>query len=175
MDGFIPRRSAHDPVGRDWSRNKHKGHVMKSAVVFGSALLIVGLLVGCDRAKQMGRGFVFPVGDAARGQLAYIALECYTCHRVDRVPELPAPTVSPERVVVLGGKVAKVRTYGDLVTAIIHPKYEISDKLPNRGAFPESPMREVNAKMTVTQMIDLVTFLQPRYHELEPVYHTQGL
>lgn len=148
---------------------------MKTAVVMGSALLMVGLLVGCDRAKQMSRGFVFPEGDAARGQKAYVALECYTCHRVDGMPELPAPTVSPERVVVLGGKVAKVRTYGDLVTAIIHPKYEISDKLATRGQFLESPMREVNSTMTVTQMLDVVTFLQPRYHELEPIYPGPGL
>lgn len=148
---------------------------MKKAVVLGSALLVVGLLVGCDRAKQMSRGFVFPEGDAIRGQKAYVALECYTCHRVDGVPELPAPTVSPERVVVLGGKVAKVRTYGDLVTAIIHPKYEMSEKFTARGSFLESPMREVNGTMTVTQMLDIVTFLQPRYRELEPIYPGPGL
>lgn len=147
---------------------------MKTAFVFGSALLIAGLLVGCDRAKQMGRGFVFPEGDAVRGKNAYISLECYTCHRVDGVPELPVPAVSPERVVVLGGNVAKLRTYGDLVTAIIHPKYEISDKLVNSGAFPKSPMREVNSKMTVTQLLDIVTFLQPRYRELQPIYQAPG-
>ena len=96
-------------------------------------------------------------------------------NNLDGVPELPAPTVSPERVVVLGGKVAKVRTYGDLVTAIIHPKYEMSEKFTARGSFLESPMREVNGTMTVTQMLDIVTFLQPRYRELEPIYPGPGL
>lgn len=148
---------------------------MKKAVVLGSALLLVGLLGGCDRARQMSRGFVFPEGDATRGRNAYIALECYTCHRVEGVPELPVPTVSPERVVILGGKVAKVRSYGDLVTAIIHPKHELSDKLVNRGAFVESPMRDVNDRMTVKQLLDIVTFLQPCYHELEPIYTAPGL
>lgn len=143
---------------------------MKTAVVFWSALLLAGLFVGCDQARRMGRGFVFPVGDAARGQAAFVALECNACHRVDGVPELPGPAISPEKVVVLGGKVVQVRTYGDLVTAIIHPKYEISDKLANPAAFPESPMHHVNDKMTVTQLLDIVTFLQPRYKELEPIY-----
>lgn len=175
MDGFFPRRSAGESADRDWSRNKHMGHVMKTAVVFGSALLIVGLLVGCDRAKVMSRGFVFPVGDETRGRQAYIALECYTCHRVDGVPDLPGPAVSADRVVILGGKMAKVRSYGDLVTAIIHPNYEISEKLVNRAAYAESPMRVVNDKMTVTQMLDIVTFLQPRYRELEPINYDLGM
>ena len=148
---------------------------MKTAVVFGFALLLVGLLVGCDRAKRMSRGFVFPVGVEARGRQAFVELECYNCHRVDGVPDLPGPAVPSERVVILGGKVAKVRNYGDLVTAIIHPKYELSDKLVNRAAYPESPMHVVNDRMTVAQMLDIVTFLQPHYHELEPVYPDRGI
>lgn len=143
---------------------------MKSSVVFGAALLLAGLFVGCDQARRMSRGFVFPVGDATRGKTAFVALQCNTCHRVDGVPDLPGPVVSPEKVVVLGGKVVKVRSYGDLVTAIIHPKYEISENLANRTAYSESPMRQVNDTMTVTQLLDIVTFLQPRYQELEPIY-----
>jgi len=71
---------------------------------------------------------------------------------------------------MLGGKVMKVRSYGELVTAIIHPKYEISDKLAHASAYPESPMHQVNDTMTVTQLLDIVTFLQPRYQQLEPIY-----
>ncbi len=148
---------------------------MKTAVLFWSALLLAGLLAGCDRGRQMGKGFVFPEGDAQRGQKAFVDLQCYNCHRVDGVPELPAPAASSDKVVILGGKVAKVRTYGDLVTAIIHPKYEISDKLVNRASYTQSPMRGANDQMSVTQMLDIVTFLQPRYKELELVYEYRGL
>ena len=148
---------------------------MKTSVVFLCALLTAGLLGGCDRARRMSKGFVFPVGDTGRGQKAFVDLRCYDCHRVDGVPELPVPSASPEKVVTLGGKVAKLRTYGDLVTAIIHPRLELSDKLANRGVFAESPMPVVNEQMTVTQMLDLVTFLEPRYKELEPIYHYPGL
>jgi hypothetical protein len=34
----------------------------------------------------------------------------------------------------------------------------------------ESPMPGVNDVMTVQEMIDLVTFLQPRYRVLAPLY-----
>ncbi|HEY8993323.1 MAG TPA: c-type cytochrome [Lacunisphaera sp.] len=143
---------------------------MKTSIMFGTALLLAGLFVGCDQGRRMGRGFVFPAGDAARGQTAFVALQCNACHRVDGVPELPGPVISPEKVVMLGGKVMKVRSYGELVTAIIHPKYEISDKLAHASAYPESPMHQVNDTMTVTQLLDIVTFLQPRYQQLEPIY-----
>ena len=33
---------------------------------------------------------------------------------------------------------------------------------------PASPMREVNERMTVKQMIDLVSFLQPQYTQRPP-------
>ena len=32
----------------------------------------------------------------------------------------------------------------------------------------KSPMRSVNDVMTVAQLIDLVAFLQPRYHAMPP-------
>lgn len=35
----------------------------------------------------------------------------------------------------------------------------------------KSPMRVVNDDMTVTQLIDLVTFLQPKYTQLQPLYN----
>lgn len=148
---------------------------MKTGVLFLSALLTAGLLAGCNRDRQMGKGFVFPGGDAVRGQKAFVDLECYHCHRVEGVPELPGPVAPTDQVVILGGKVAQVRSYGQLVTAVIHPRYELSEKLPNRAAYTVSPMRPVNDRMTVTQMLDIVTFLQPRYKELEPIYDYHGI
>jgi len=144
--------------------------VMKNYFVFWTALIAVALFTGCDRNVRMGKGFVFPEGDAGRGKQAFTDLECYNCHRVEGVFDLPAPTASPEKVLVLGGKVAQLRTYGDLVTAIIHPKYELSDKWPGRANAGESPMRVSNETMTVTQLLDIVTFLHPKYQELEQLY-----
>ena len=85
-------------------------------------------------------------------------------------PDLPKPTVSVDQVIMLGGEVARLRTVGDLLTAIVHPSFNISEKMkiPEGKAAAETPMREVNDRMSVKQMIDLVSFLQPRYKQLPP-------
>jgi sulfur-oxidizing protein SoxX len=151
-----------------------KGSIqMKTDIMRMFALAALGLLAGCDAGLKSGRGFVFPEGNVARGEKAFIAMKCYVCHRVEGVPSLPAPTASPEKVVILGGKVARLRTYGDLVTAVIHPSYALSEKLtdPSIQDPKDTPMKSFNDTMTVTQMLDIVTFLQPHYQRLEPIYN----
>jgi L-cysteine S-thiosulfotransferase len=139
------------------------------------AVLVLALGAGCDSRPTSGRGFQFPAGDAARGQAAFQRLDCFRCHRVDGVAGLPAPTVAPEKVVVLGGEVHRLRSYGDLVTAVIHPSFSISEKLrgeAGREAMEtgQSPMPAINSTMTVAEMLDIVTFLHPRYRQLEPLH-----
>ena len=141
--------------------------------------LILGVSAGCDRNPKSLKGFVLPEGDSARGQAAFASLQCTACHRVDGVPGLKEPSVPATLVVLIGGDVTKLRSYGDLLTAVIHPSYELSDRLP--AAFsrrvPLSPMPAVNDKLSVAQMVDLVTFLQPRYRKIVPLYqpYTAGI
>jgi mono/diheme cytochrome c family protein len=146
----------HDPAKRSIP--------MKRAYLLSSALLTLAFLAGCDAGPKSGRGFVFPEGDAARGQKAFVDLKCHECHRVDRVDGLPAPTVAPDKVVLLGGEVYALRTYGDLVTAVIHPAQARTAGLPGTGDMPQ-----VNGTMTVAQMLDIVTFLHPHYRSLPPL------
>ncbi len=65
----------------------------------------------------------------------------------------------------------RVRTYGDLLTSIVHPNESSSRTLPlrQREKMAKSPMPEVNDAMTVRQLFDLVAFIQPRYTRLEPL------
>jgi mono/diheme cytochrome c family protein len=137
---------------------------------FLPALVLAGLLAGCSGQKSL-RSFRMPEGDATRGQTAFVSLRCHTCHTVSGV-NLPAPTAAPADQLLLGGEVARLRTYGDLLTAIVHPNAGLSDKLPGpeRKKMQSSPMPGVNDVMTVQEMIDLVTFLQPRYRVLAPLY-----
>ncbi|MEI6105405.1 MAG: cytochrome c [Opitutae bacterium] len=144
---------------------------MKNYLLVFSAAVLFALIVGCDLGPKSGRGFVFPEGNIARGQKAFVELNCYKCHRVDGVADLPAPAVAPEKVVLLGGKVLHVRTYGELVTAVIHPNESLTVRPPGLEV-KNSPMPYVNETMTVTQMLDIVTFLQPRYTQLEPLYQS---
>lgn len=145
--------------------------------VAGLVLLLVtlGLVAGCYRPPKSGKGFVFPEGEVSRGRDAFVELNCFTCHKVHGEDGLAQPTVDASLVIVLGGEVTKMRTYGDLVTAVIHPSYEISEKvgIPRRWELKISPMPVMNDTMTVRQMLDIVTFLQPHYRELEPIYHQQ--
>ena len=141
---------------------------MKTGI--GIALVAFGLLAaGCDSNLKSGHRLHLPQGNAENGKAAFIVLKCVECHSVVGV-DLPKPTAAPEKVVVLGGDVARLRTIGDLLTSIIHPAYALSEKMP-RPAAPgtaKSPMPVVNDIMTVEQLIDLVAFLQPRYSKLPP-------
>lgn len=131
---------------------------------------------GCAPSPKSGRGFRPPDGDALRGRQAFIDLKCYACHRVDGV-ELPAPTIAPENVVVLGGEVAQIRTYGRLVTSIIHPPpvgFSGKQALPSGQELTKPRMPTVNESMTVEQLLDIVAFLQPHYSELPPHFSDPG-
>ena len=128
----------------------------------GLALLGLGaFLAGCSNAYE---GFTLPPGDAARGKEAFVAFRCYDCHTVSGV-ELPAGE-EPDRVIVeLGGEVERVRTYDDLVTAIINPSHRLAQGYSPSLVAEEgkSRMTNYNDVMTVAQLIDIVTFLQGHY------------
>jgi mono/diheme cytochrome c family protein len=149
-------------------RWKTKEGVMKTLLGLVLAAVVV-LTAACDFNLKSTRRFRLPQGNADNGKAAFVALNCTTCHTVAGV-DLPKPTVEPTAVVVLGGEVARLRTYGDLLTSIIHPTHSLSEKMNPMAvtARGTSPMPVVNDRMTVTQMVDLVTFLQPRYRQLPP-------
>ena len=138
------------------------------SVLLAAAL---GLLAtGCNDTKSTRR-FQLPAGNADQGRTAFLTLKCIECHTVAGV-DLPKPTAKPELLVHLGGEVTRLRSYGDLLTSIVHPSRTISEKMKRLpGTTPSvSPMPEVNDIMTVAQLIDLVTFLQPKYTQLQPIY-----
>ena len=141
---------------------------MKASLGFVLAALAV-LTAACDYNLKSARRFHLPQGNADNGKAAFVALKCTACHTVTGV-DLPKPTVESASVVVLGGEVVRMRTYGDLLTSIIHPTHSLSEKMNPMAvkAAGTSPMPVVNDLMTVTQMVDLVTFLQPRYIQLPP-------
>jgi sulfur-oxidizing protein SoxX len=139
-------------------------------------LMLIGLFAACDRPPKSGKGFAFPEGDAARGKATFVEMKCYTCHRMDSAdPAIPPPVVEPGLVILLGGETSRMRTYGDLVTSIIHPSYTISERVtgPRKWEMKQSPMPAVNEQITVAQLLDIVTFLQPHYRPLEPLYHNE--
>lgn len=136
-------------------------------IVIAGAMLGLGL-TGCYPPKS-GKGLHLPEGNIEKGKAAFLALRCYECHRVEGV-DFPAPVSTVATNIVLGGKVTRIQTYGELVTSVINPSHGLApgfDRAQVRGG-KLSPMPDFNDTMTVSQMIDLVAFLQSRYEVVYP-------
>ena len=143
--------------------------------ILSISLLIVFTLIlgGCSEEAKQGRGFRLPDGDIERGKQAFVSLKCNTCHTVSGV-DLATPETADPHQVPLGGTVHQVKTYGQLVTAIIHPSHDISIDINGNNApevDTESPMHDFNSKMSVQEMIDLVTFLHSQYRLRTQIYY----
>ena len=125
---------------------------------------------GCsDRGRSEGE-LRLPEGDAVAGRAAFLDLGCVRCHSVRGEEGLPAPT-EPVRM-ELGGEMYHVSSYGQLVTAIIHPSHSISGRAPKEvREAGTTPMQDLNKSMTVAQMIDLVAFLHSKYVLLGEEYN----
>ena len=141
-----------------------------------NSLVVIAVLVflpGCGGPKS-GKGFTLPDGDVDRGQAAFVKLQCHECHSVSSV-ELPTPEGARDPLIQLGGEVARISTYGQLVTSIINPSHKLAKGYAKEDVATdgESQMRNYNDVMNVTDLIDLVAFLQSRYKlkPYEPTYY----
>ncbi len=125
---------------------------------------------GCDPGRRQAKGFRLPEGDVEQGKATFVALGCNGCHTVDGV-ELPQPSGEPAVTVALGGEVVRVKTYGELVTSVVHPSHSLAPGHPKEKIQIDgkSIMPDLTGAMTVRQMIDIVAFLHSRYSE-KPYY-----
>lgn len=129
------------------------------------------LLSACDTGPKSASGFRLPDGDAEKGQALFVQLRCHVCHKVSGV-ELEAPFQSGPVMITLGGPVANVKTYGELVSSIINPSHKLISNYPEDEVSTdgESMMRAYNDYLTVQQLIDLVAFLHLQYGVAIPEY-----
>jgi mono/diheme cytochrome c family protein len=136
--------------------------------LLAAALLAAG---GCGADRMSEKGFSLPEGDPIRGKDAFLYMHCHECHEIAG-EDLPPVELADPPFVVLGGSVTKVKTYGELVTAIINPSHKLAkgyalEVVSNDG---ESKMPVYNGFMTVQELIDIVMFLQPYYEVYVPKY-----
>jgi len=148
------------------------GYVMKSYLAL-TLIFIITMLAGCDAGPKSSIGFSLPDGDAKRGRAVFQALQCNACHTVEGVEKL-ASGDAPGISVKLGGEVSRIKTYGELVTSIINPSHRFPKGYPIEAVQSNgvSKMRNYNDTMTVSQLINLVAFLQSKY-DLEEYPHTK--
>jgi hypothetical protein len=130
---------------------------------------LAALLAACTPAPESARGFRLPDGDPAFGKQAFLDLQCHACHTLPG-EELPSISIAAPVTVMLGGPVSQVKTYGQLVTSIINPSHKLikiypEDEVSSDG---KSFMPTMIDFMTVRQLVDLVAFLQDKYHVVLP-------
>ena len=125
--------------------------------------------LGCTPAAKSGKGFTLPDGDIAKGKATYISMQCNGCHTISGVDQLMAEHDTPALSIALGGEVARIKTYGELVTSIINPSHRLAKGHPREevSVDGQSKMKNYNDVMTITELIDLVAFLQSNYKLIE--------
>lgn len=129
------------------------------------SIAFIGLsLTACDMGPTSSVGFALPDGVETKGQEIFVRMGCQSCHSVDGMDDLRAD-IEPEMTIEIGGKTTHIATYGELVTSIINPSHKLAkgfpiDEISTSGT---SKMRNYNDVMTVSELIDLVAFLQAQY------------
>jgi len=135
-------------------------------VNFIAVLSLAALVVGCAYSPIFG----FPIeqGDIDAGRQAFVDHQCHQCHSIAGL-SLPALAGASAPILELGGQTTAVKTYAELMTSIINPNHNISERyrqqLLLQATVPvQSPMPMPHIdNMTVRQLIDLVAFLDSRY------------
>ena len=144
---------------------------MKRQIFLVLLFAVVAVLSGCDEDKTMSeRGFRLPDGNAEAGREAFLYMHCNQCHMIKGEDLPPVPGFEP--YVELGGAVTRVKTYGELVTAIINPSHKLADGYAEEvvSVDGKSKMYVYNGFMTVQELTDIVMFLQPHYDVVPPQF-----
>ena len=146
--------------------------VTKSAFFGLCSLFLILALSACTMESPAVKGFVLPDGDVALGEQVFTKYGCHGCHTIPGIA-LPVIEPEPELLIEIGGEVYRVKNYGELLTSVINPKHEVSpeslNKLETAGrADTSSPMPFYGDVMTITEMINLVAFLQAQYSKVMP-------
>jgi len=136
------------------------------------ASLLMVALSACTMDSPPVKGFVLPQGDVALGETVFVKYGCHGCHSI---PGVDLPGMDAESVVLLeiGGEVYRVKNTGELLTSVISPDHVISPEyLAKIEAADQqtasTPMPFYGDTMTITEMINLVAFLQVQYSKLMP-------
>ncbi len=134
-------------------------------------------LSACDRDDRSRGDIYLPEGDAVKGEMHFVSLGCVSCHSVVGA-ELPEPAEAGPVRVLLGSRAGIRMSYGQLVTSIVNPSHRLSARYRKEEVSQEgkSLMTSYNDVLTVTQLTDLVAFLQAHYKKADrpgykyPVY-----
>ncbi|MEZ5524053.1 MAG: hypothetical protein R3E62_03640 [Pseudomonadales bacterium] len=127
-------------------------------------LITTTLLAACSSGPESPTGFSLPKGDVRHGRSLFLTFQCHTCHTIEGINQLESGG-EPGISVMLGGEVSRIKTYAELVTSVINPSHRLAKGYPLEAIQVDgvSKMRNYNDAMTVSQLIDLVAFLESEY------------
>lgn len=133
-------------------------------LLFCCFALISISLISCDLGPDSPQGFSLPPGDANKGAAVLTKHQCLACHHINGI-EQAIGINDPDFNVRLGGESTQVKTYAELVTSVINPSHKLARGYPLAiiAVDGESKMKNFNDVMTITELVDLVAFLQPHY------------
>jgi mono/diheme cytochrome c family protein len=136
--------------------------------------IILLAISACSEEGKPVKGFVLPEGDIAQGEQVFVDFNCHGCHTIPGV-DFPDVDFTPPFILKIGGKVYRVKHYGELLTAVTNPDHIISPAYIAMLAKADreamiSPMPYYGEEMTVAELIDLVSFLHAQYTRLQPQY-----
>lgn len=137
------------------------------------SILSIGL-ISCNSGPDSPRGFSLPEGDASEGETVFMKYQCLACHSLAGFEDVSI-VKQFEQPIRLGGTSSIVKTYAQLVTAVINPSHELAPRARNLENITNedgtSKMPIFNDVMTVTELVNLVAFLQPQY-KVKPIQYT---
>lgn len=148
-------------------------HVRASMKIIIALVLLFSLclIASCDSGVSSPRGFSLPKGDSIKGQQVFIKHQCLSCHDIEGLDgsEIDSPL---DRRIALGGDKSATTTYAFLVTSVINPSHQIAAPKNNKVDIKgDSKMRPINDQLTVSELIDLVTYLETKY-DVQPYKYT---
>jgi mono/diheme cytochrome c family protein len=129
-----------------------------------TSIVITSLTACGDIGPDSPEGFSLPKGDIAKGEQAFIKHKCISCHSLDGVADGAVKREFKDPI-KLGGESHRITTYAELVTSVINPSHKISEDHKQNviGDNGGSKMRNYNDVMTVTELVDIVAYLQPKF------------
>ena len=132
-------------------------------IIFLVALLVT--LVGCDLGANSSRGFSLSEGNIENGKQVFVSYRCVDCHSISDIDVEDGHQYITSRPIPIGGSSPRIKTYGELVTSVINPSHKISGRQPASVTSKngQSLMRNINDELNVTELIDLVAYLQSNY------------
>jgi len=103
------------------------------------------------------KGWMFtpPPGDAKKGREVFIRLQCYACHNVRHERFPPAAAPGPDLT-----DVGEHHPAGYLLESILNPNAVIVEGPGYTGSDGKSLMPDYRGRLSVTEVIDLVAYLE---------------